>query len=89
MYRDKKEETLAGTPQGGIVTPPTTLQTFFCRLGLCRTLVDPKDHMALVLCHFDSLHQGTNPLTFARPVCSSKPALALSRKVLQASHDPL
>jgi RNA-directed DNA polymerase len=29
MYQGNKSETLTGTPQGGIVTPPTKLQTFF------------------------------------------------------------
>jgi RNA-directed DNA polymerase len=29
MYRDTKQETLTGTPQGGIVTPFTKLQAFF------------------------------------------------------------
>src|SRR5712692_9051166 len=29
MYRGNTSETLTGTPQGGIVTPPTKLQTLF------------------------------------------------------------
>jgi hypothetical protein len=40
----------------GLTTPPTKLQTFFPRAGLCRMLVDPKHHIDLVLCHFNSLH---------------------------------
>src|SRR5438309_1674069 len=46
--------TFSGSPQGGIPTPPTKLQTFFPRAGLCRMLVAPKDDMDLVLCHFNA-----------------------------------
>ena len=49
-------QTSSGTPQGGIVSPPTKLQTFFCRVAISGTLVDSKYHMDLVLCHLDSLH---------------------------------
>jgi hypothetical protein len=31
-----------GTPQGGIATPPTILQTFFPRAGLYGMLIDPR-----------------------------------------------
>jgi hypothetical protein len=66
----------------GLTTPPTKLQTFFPRAGLCRMLVDPKHYIDLVLCHFDALHQGSNQLAFARPVRGRESVVDLGRKVL-------
>ena len=61
-------KTYSGTPQGGILTPPTKLQTFFSRVGVRGALVNAKHHIDLVLCHLDPLHKGTNQLAFTRPV---------------------
>jgi len=78
-----------GTPQGGVITPPTKLQTFFSRGRVRGTLVDSKDHIDLIVCHFDPLHYGTNQLAFARPVCDGKPVVDLRREVFQASNNQL
>src|SRR5438874_10626158 len=74
--------TFSGSPQGGIPTPPTKLQTFFPRAGLCRMLVAPKHDMDLVLCHFNAFHQGANQLAFARPVRGRESVVDLDRTVL-------
>jgi hypothetical protein len=50
-------------------------------------LVDPKHSIDLVLCHFNSLHQGSNQLAFARPVRGRESVVDLGRKVLQASNN--
>ena len=61
--------TYSGTPQGGIITPPTKLQTLFPRVEICRVLVDAKYDIDMVMGHGDPLHQGANQLPFAGPVC--------------------
>ena len=38
-----------GTPQGGIITPPTKLQTFFFRARIARTWIDPKHDIDLIV----------------------------------------
>ena len=73
---------LSGSPQGGISTPPTKLQTFFSRVETRRRLVDPKHDIDLVLCHFNPLHQDTNQLAFARPVRCRESVVDLCSKVL-------
>jgi hypothetical protein len=70
-----------------MLTPPTKLQTFFPRAGLCRMLVDPKHDMDLVLCHFDALHQGANQRAFACPVRGREAVVALGRTVRSASNN--
>jgi len=57
-----------GTPQGGVVTPPTKLQTFFFGIRIARVRINPKDDIDLVLGHVYSLHEGSNQLALARPI---------------------
>jgi len=42
MHQGTTKATLSGTPQGGIVTPPTKLQTFFFGVRIARVRIDPK-----------------------------------------------
>src|SRR5882724_13308885 len=58
----KYHPTLSGTPQGGVCTPPTMLQTFFFEAEISRMLIDPEDHMHLVVVHFHPLHQSADHL---------------------------
>ena len=78
---------LSGSPQGGMVTPPTKLQTFFFGAGLPWIRIDSKDNIHVVRSHFHPLDQGTNHLAFAEPVRVLQPRINLGRKVLQASND--
>src|SRR4029450_2739301 len=41
-----------GAPQGGVLTPPTKLQTFFFGIVITRIWVDPKHDIDLVTCDF-------------------------------------
>ncbi len=56
MYQGNMEETLTGTPQGGILTPPTKLQTFFFGVRIARVRIDPKYDVDLIPSHFYPLH---------------------------------
>jgi RNA-directed DNA polymerase len=57
-----------GTPQGGVVTPPTKLQTFFFGVGLSRVGIDPKHNIDLILGDLHPLHQGPDEVPFVRPI---------------------
>src|SRR6266853_506992 len=61
-------KTYSGTPQGGIVTPPTKLQTFFFGVSVFRVRIDPKHDIDLVLGHFHPLYEGTDEISFVRPI---------------------
>jgi hypothetical protein len=45
-----------GTPQGGVLTPPTKLQTFFFGVRIARVRIDPKYDVDLIPSHFYPLH---------------------------------
>jgi len=59
---------LSGTPQGGTVTLPTILQTFFFRARSQGMLIDPEHHMYQVMRDLHPLYQGANQLPLAQPV---------------------
>jgi hypothetical protein len=81
--------TEAGTPQGGIATPPTKVQTFFSRVRLRRVRVDPKDNIDLISTHFHSPHQGPDEVALARPVCLSSSVMNLGGKIFETSDNAL
>ena len=56
MHQGTTKATLSGTPQGGIVTPPTKLQTFFFGVRIARIRIDPKYDVDLIPSHFYPLH---------------------------------
>src|SRR6266436_4856481 len=68
IYNGKFAETLTGTPQGGIVTPPTKLQTFFFGIRIASVRIDPKHNIDLVPRYFHPLHQRTDQVPFTGPV---------------------
>src|SRR2546427_4306056 len=56
MHRGQVQETMTGTPQGGILTPRTKLQTFFFGVRIARVRIDPKYDVDLIPSHFYPLH---------------------------------
>src|SRR6266581_2778627 len=81
--------TLSGTPQGGIITPPTKLQTFFFEVRIARVRIDSKDDIDLVLGYFDPLHEGPDEVPFVRPIRSLQAVVDVGRKVFQTANDQL
>lgn len=61
-------DTEAGTPQGGVVSPPTKLQTFFFGVRIARIGIDPKHDIDFVARHFHPLDQRADEVALARPV---------------------
>jgi group II intron reverse transcriptase/maturase len=51
-------QTLSGVPQGGVITPPTMLQTLGMMIGRSGWGMrsNPKNHVHVLLIHFDALH---------------------------------
>src|SRR6266481_6129453 len=64
----KFHRTYTGTPQGGIITPPTKLQTFFFGVRIASVRIDPKHDIDLVPRYFHPLHQRTDQVPFTGPV---------------------
>jgi retron-type reverse transcriptase len=60
--------TLSGTPQGGIVTPPTTLRTISLGAPLKRGRTHPIDDANLLLVDLDLLDQRPDDLPSRRPI---------------------
>jgi group II intron reverse transcriptase/maturase len=59
---------LSGTPQGGVLTPPTMLRTTLLGASLKRGRTDPVDDADLLLVDLDLLHQGPDDLSSRVPV---------------------
>src|SRR5215475_4087584 len=79
----------AGTPQGGSVSPPTKLQTFFFGIVITRIWVDPKYDIDLVTRDFHSLDERPDKVAFARPVRRLQPVVEFGGQVLQAANNQL
>src|SRR5215471_13451395 len=82
-------KTYSGTPQGGVVSPPTKLQTFFFGVVITRIRVDPKHDIDLVVRHFHPLDQRPDEVALARPVRRLQPVVEFGSKVLQAANNQL
>jgi hypothetical protein len=78
-----------GTPQGGVRSPPTKLQTFFFGIGFSRIRIDPKHNIHLMSGDFDPLHKGTNEVPLACPVSPLYTMLHCGGKVFQAANNEL
>src|SRR5262245_9899006 len=89
MYRGNFSATLTGTPQGGVVSPPTKLQTFFFGIAIARIWVDPKHDVHLVVRDFHPLDQRPDEVAFARPVGHLHPGVQFGSKVLQPANNEL
>jgi len=68
-------------------TPPTILQTFFFSTRSNREVVDPEDHVHLLVVHVHPFHESTNQLSLPLPTRLLKPGLDLGGAVLQTSND--
>ena len=71
----------------GESTPPTILQTFFFRVGLHRTLIDPEHHMYQVMRHFHPLDQGADQLPLAQPVGGLQACVYSCSELFEAPND--
>ena len=71
-----------GTPQGGIITPPTMWQTLgmVIRWSGWGSRSDTKNHVHLLLIHFDTLHQRADNLPTCHPISESSPFFHLGSK---------
>src|SRR5712692_458541 len=79
----------SGTPQGGIVTPPTKLPTFFFEVRIARVRIDPKDDVDLIPSHFYPLHSRTDQVPFACPVGFLQAPVDFGGKVFSPSTNQL
>ena len=66
--RTKASRPKQGTPQGGVITPPTTLQRTLLGAPLKRGRTDPIHDANLLLVDLDLLHQSPNDLPSRAPV---------------------
>ena len=78
-----------GTPQGGVITPPTMLRRTLLGASLKRGRTDPIHDADLLLVDLDLLHQGPNDLPSRVPVRLLQLLGNASRELLQlADHQP-
>ena len=87
LEHGRHKDTLTGTPQGGIVTPPTKLPTFFFRIGVPKVRIDPKHNIALLLRYFHPLHQRTDQVPFTCPVGVLQAIVHFGGTVFQPSNN--
>ena len=78
-----------GTPQGGVRTPPTILQTFLFGIRITRLLSDAEDHLDWIMVDFHPLDQRPEQLPWPGPSGVCQPCLPPGRNVLQAPDEHL
>src|SRR5713101_8548011 len=78
-----------GTPQGGVLTPPTKLPTFFFGVRIVRVRIDPKHDIDLIPGDFHPLHQGPDAIPLARPVGCLQSAVDFGRKIFESANNQL
>src|SRR5436309_1124506 len=79
-------KTYSGTPQGGIVSPPTKLQTFFFGVRIARVRIEPKHHIDVIPGHFHPLDQRPDEVPLARPVGGLQTVVEFGCNVLQTAN---
>src|SRR5215470_11507152 len=79
----------SGTPQGGVLSPPTKLQTFFFGIVITRIWVNPKHEIDLVTRDFHPLDQRPDEVPFARPIGGLQAVAEFGSKVLQPANNQL
>ena len=86
------KDSLIGSPQGGIVTPPTMLQTlwgyggdFFVRGRLGAVGANSEDDPNLFLSDFDPFDQGADNLAAGQPIRRLQTICDVRRKILKAT----
>jgi hypothetical protein len=78
-----------GTPQGGVSTLPTKLQTFFFEVHITRIRIDPKHDIDLMPSSVYPLHEGTDEVPFVRPIRGLQAVVDVGRQVFQTANDQL
>ena len=87
--RTKVTRSTQGTPQGGVITPPTMLRTTLLGASFKRGWTDPIHDADLLLVDLDPLHQGPDDLPSRVPVRLLQPLRDTPRELLQlADHQP-
>src|SRR5215510_769240 len=81
--------TQEGTPQGGVLSPPTKLQTFFFGIVITWIWGDPKHDIDLVARDFHPLDQRPDEVPLARPVGGFQAILEFGHKVFQTANNQL
>src|SRR5262249_50394463 len=81
--------TQEGTPQGGVLTPPTKLQTFFFGIRISSVRIDSKHDIDLIPGYFHPLHQGPDEIPLARPVGGLQAAVDFGRKIFESANNQL
>ena len=79
----------AGTPQGGPISPPTKLQTFFFGIRIARVRIDPKHDIDVVSGHLHPLDQCPDEVALACPVGSLQTSAEFGRKIFEPSDNQL
>src|SRR5215467_8205558 len=82
LYNGAFAETLTGTPQGGIVSLPTKLPTFFFGIVITWIWVDPKHDIDLITRDFHPLDQCPDEIALARPIGRLQAIMECGREVL-------
>jgi len=82
-------KTYSGTPQGGIVTPPTKLPTFFFGIRVARVRIDPKHDIDVIPGHLHPLDQCPDEVAFARPVGGLQSAVDFGRTIFEPANNQL
>ena len=85
----RRERTSWGLPQGGPLSLPTKLQTFFFRISIAGIGIDPKHNIYLVLGHFDPLDQRPDEVALARPVGLLQATVDFGSKIFQPANNQL
>ena len=92
MEKHSLKPTDEGTPQGGVITPPTMLQTlwgyggdFFVRGRLGAVGANSEDDPNLFLSDFDPFDQGADNLAAGQPIRRLQTICDVRRKILKAT----
>src|SRR5262249_24070063 len=81
-----QRDTLTGTPQGGILTPPTTWQNARLRARRKRGRRHPEDDLDLARLDLHALHRRRAELPAGQPVGRLQPLPYLRREGLELAH---
>jgi len=74
---------VTGTPQGGVVTPPTMLRTLLLGRMSVGVRTNPKHHRHFLFANLYTPYQRANNLPFHRPIRRSEIPLHLRHKFLE------
>src|SRR5262249_13442605 len=78
-----------GTPQGGIISPPTKLQTFCFGVRIARIWIDAKDDIDVISSHLHAFDQRPDEVALARPVGRLQAVMEFGCKIFETSDNEL